>query len=75
MGPIDSIRKLTLLAPLLGALLSANPAASQVLPSETPAKFVPATESFDFVKREIMRAVTFVWFRMCAVSMAPRAIM
>ena len=54
MTPINSIRKMTLLALLLGALLFAYPSASQVLPSETPTRFAPVTESFDFVRREVM---------------------
>ena len=54
MGPMDSMRKMTLLALLCSVLLFAYPVVSQVLPSETPAKFVPATESFDFVRREVM---------------------
>ena len=54
MRPINAICRLIFLAPVLGALLFVRPATSQSLPSETPAKFVPATDSFDFVKREVM---------------------
>jgi uncharacterized protein len=54
---------LTLLVPVLGALLWAEPSAAQTspspspssaLPSETPAKFVPATGSFDYIRRDVM---------------------
>jgi uncharacterized protein len=49
-----------LLSPLLIASLLAPPAAAQTttqpatLPNETPAKFTPATSSFDYVRREVM---------------------
>jgi putative CocE/NonD family hydrolase len=51
---------LTLLAPLFGALAYVQPSAAQAptqypdLPSETPAKFQPATDSFEYVKRDLM---------------------
>src|ERR1700730_551504 len=51
---------LTLLAPLFGALSYVQPSAAQAptqypdLPSETPAKFQPATDSFEYVKRDLM---------------------
>ena len=64
MKPIHCVRMLTLLAPLLGALLfvetlsaqtSAPPSATQAaLPSETPAKFQPVTDSFDYTRRDVM---------------------
>src|SRR2546425_728355 len=64
MKPIHCVRTLTLLAPLLGALLfvetlpaqtSAPPSATQApLPSETPAKFQPVTDSFDYTRRDVM---------------------
>src|SRR2546422_7172451 len=64
MKPIHCVRMLTLLAPLLGALLfvktlpaqtSAPPSATQAaLPSETPAKFQPVTDSFDYIRRDVM---------------------
>ena len=49
-----------LLALTLGALLLVKPSAAQsptqypALPSETPANFQPVTDSFDYVKREVM---------------------
>ena len=60
---VGAVRKLTLLAPMLGALILAAPSAAQTpapgpkypdFPSETPAKFEPVTDSFDYVKREVM---------------------
>ena len=64
MRSTGCVRRLILLAPMLGALffvetLSAQtPAAPRArypaLPSETPAKFEPATDSFDYVKRDVM---------------------
>src|SRR6266566_4148371 len=64
MKPIHCVRMLTLLAPLLGALLfvetlsaqtSAPPPVPQAaLPSETPAKFQPVTDSFDYIRRDAM---------------------
>src|SRR5713226_6503249 len=54
---------LTLFAPALGALLfveasaaqnAPSPAGYPDLPSETPAKFTPATDSFDYMKRDEM---------------------
>src|SRR6266571_3163054 len=64
MKPIHCVRMLTLLAPLLGALLfvktlpaqtSAPPSATQAaLPSETPAQFTPVTDSFDYSRRDVM---------------------
>jgi putative CocE/NonD family hydrolase len=52
-----------LLAPLLGALMlfvapsaaqNAPPPASSGLPSETPAKFQPTNDGFDYTRREVM---------------------
>ena len=54
-----------LLAPAVGALLLMQPVAAQTpqrpaapqypgLPSETPATFEPVTETFDYVKRDVM---------------------
>jgi putative CocE/NonD family hydrolase len=54
-----------LLAPALGALLLMHPVAAQqpqrpappaypALPSETPVTFEPVTDSFDYVKRDVM---------------------
>lgn len=63
MKTIDRVRTLTLLAPLLGALLvfaepsaaqSAPPPASPGLPSETPAKFQPTADGFDYTRRDVM---------------------
>ena len=62
MKPIDRVCTLTLLVPVLGALLLADPSAAQAplppappaLPSETPAQFTPVTDSFDYARREVM---------------------
>src|SRR5712664_3267519 len=62
MKPIDRVRTLTLLVPVLGALLLAEPSVAQApppaappaLPSETPAQFTPVTDSFDYTRREVM---------------------
>src|SRR6266702_3221127 len=62
MKPIHCVRTLTLLAPLLGALLFADASVAQTpatsvpstLPSETPAQFTPVTASFDYARREVM---------------------
>jgi putative CocE/NonD family hydrolase len=62
MKPVNCVRTLTLLAPMLGVLLFAEPSAAQapppsappVLPSETPAKFTPVTDSFDYARRDVM---------------------
>ncbi len=58
---IGRVALLTLLAPMLGALLFVGPFAAQTpepkypaLPSEIPAKFEPVTDSFDYVKRDVM---------------------
>src|SRR6202453_1020342 len=62
MKPIYCVRTLTLLAPVLGVLLFAEPIAAQApppstpaaLPSETPAKLNPVTDSFDYTRRDVM---------------------
>ena len=64
MRPTGFVRRLALLAPVLGALLFADAASAQkaaappgkypALPSETPAKLEPATEGFDHVRRDVM---------------------
>src|SRR6266566_3392316 len=62
MKPMHCVRALTLLAPLLGALLFADASVAQTpatsapstLPSETPAQFTPVTDSFDYSRREVM---------------------
>lgn len=53
---------LKLLVPMLGVLFLVEPSAAQApppsapsaLPSETPAKFTPVTDSFDYTKRDVM---------------------
>ena len=51
---------LILLAPLFGALSFVQPSVAQAptpypdLPSETPANFQPVTDSFEYVKRDVM---------------------
>src|SRR5437899_8410412 len=51
---------LILLAPLFGALSLVQPSAAQApthypdFPSETPANFEPATNTFDYIKRDVM---------------------
>jgi len=63
MTRIRRVSTLVLLAPLLLTLLLVTPAVAQTptppalypnYPSETPAKLVPATDSFDYVRREVM---------------------
>jgi putative CocE/NonD family hydrolase len=62
LKPFDCIRSFILLASMLRALLCALPLAAQTvatpqypsLPSETPAKFEPKTDNFDYVRREVM---------------------
>src|SRR5258708_23452891 len=62
MQPSESVRTIRLLAPVLGALLLADPSVAQApppsapptLPSETPAQFTPVTDSFDYSRREVM---------------------
>jgi len=64
MSPIDRRCAPGILAPLLAALVllpaqplaaaPPRPAGTPGLPSETPAKFVPATDGFDFIRREAM---------------------
>ncbi len=64
MKPIYCLRMLTLLAPMLGPLLFAQPCSAQTaapppaaqatLPGETPAKFEPLTASFDHIRRDVM---------------------
>src|SRR6202158_6220364 len=61
MKPIHCVRRLTLLVPVLGVLLFSRLAVAQApppsvpptLPSETPAQFTPATDSFDYSRREV----------------------
>ena len=62
MKPINSVRTLTLLALLLGALLLSDRSVAQAPPqsapaslsSETPAQFTPTTFGFDHVRRDVM---------------------
>ncbi len=55
MKSVHRVLALLLLAPIFITLLSVEPAAAQAtLPSETPSKFNPVTDSFDYVRREVM---------------------
>jgi uncharacterized protein len=64
MKPNFYVRLLAFLVLMLGGLLFVEPSSAQTaapppashagLPSETPAKFEPATDSFDYIRREIM---------------------
>src|SRR5437667_8695464 len=62
MKPINCLRALTLLTPVLGLLLFAEPIAAQApppstpatLPNETPAQITPVTDSFDYARRDVM---------------------
>src|SRR6267154_1793127 len=62
MKPIHCVRTLTLLAPVLGLLLFAEAIAAQApspstpatLPNETPTHITPVTDSFDYIRREVM---------------------
>jgi len=63
MKPMDRIRLLTLLTAMFGALWCVVPSAAQTtaaepqypaLPSETPARFEPVSDGFDYIKREVM---------------------
>jgi hypothetical protein len=60
---IDRVRTVTQLAVMLGHLTFVEPCVAQsvptpsqsaALPSETPAKFAPVTDSFDYVRRDVM---------------------
>jgi hypothetical protein len=64
MKPIHRVRMPTLFATVLSALLFVESSAAQTvpptrakypdLPSETPARLKPVTDSFDYVKRDVM---------------------
>ena len=63
MKPVDRVSLCSWLAPLLGALLFVELSAAQSappppqypdLPSESPAKFTPTTDTFDYVRRDVM---------------------
>jgi len=65
MKPLQCVRTLTLLAPLFGVLFFAErssaqtppPSAPATLPSEMPSQFTPATDSFDYTRRDVMIAM------------------
>src|SRR5438477_7327082 len=62
MRLIDQIRALLSLAPVLGVLFFAEPIAAQApppsvpatLPNETPEKFTPTNDAFEYVRRDVM---------------------
>lgn len=63
MKPTYSIRRLIWVFPVLGCLVGARQCAAQItptstpasgLPSETPAKFKPVTDTFDYTRRDVM---------------------
>ncbi len=54
MKVIERVRLLALLLLSVAPLAAQAPATYPALPSETPAKFEPATESFDYIKRDVM---------------------
>jgi uncharacterized protein len=62
MKPVNCVRTLTLLVPMLGILLVAGPSVAQApppsapptLPSEAPAQFAPVTDSFDYTRHHVM---------------------
>jgi uncharacterized protein len=54
MKSIHSILTTALLALILAACLPHPAAAQATLPNETPGKLVPATDSFDYVRRDVM---------------------
>src|SRR5437762_3378864 len=62
MKPINCLRALTLLTPVLDLLLFAEPIAAQApppstpatLPNETPAQINPVTDSFNYARRDVM---------------------
>src|SRR5213595_2977541 len=63
MASIYRTRTLILLVAVIGVLAGGAPAARQTqkpaatyqaLPSETPKKFEPATDTFEYVKRDVM---------------------
>jgi putative CocE/NonD family hydrolase len=47
-------RNQKLLSPLIAILFFAYPLLSQTLPNETPAKFTPTNDGFDYTRREVM---------------------
>ncbi|MCU1317151.1 MAG: cocE 3, partial [Candidatus Acidoferrum typicum] len=62
MKPIYCVGALTLLTPVLSVLLFAEPIAAQApqpstpatLANETPAQTTPVTDSFDYIRRDVM---------------------
>src|SRR6266550_3899551 len=62
MKPIHCVRALTSLTPVLGLLLFAEAIAAQApppstpatLPNETPTHITPVTDSFDYLRRDVM---------------------
>src|SRR2546430_2276939 len=62
MRPIHCVRTLTSLPPVLGLLLFAEAIAAQApppstpttLPNETPTQITPVTDSFDYIRRDVM---------------------
>src|SRR2546429_1977843 len=62
MKPIHCVRTLTSLPPVLGLLLFAEAIAAQApppstpptLPNETPTQITPVTDSFDYLRRDVM---------------------
>ena len=67
MNLVDRVRARAMRVAALAAVLFAAPLAAQTgspppaqypaLPSETPSKFTPVTDSFDYVKRDVMIAM------------------
>ncbi len=53
-GAIAAIAVALLSRPAVQAQVKAQPPAAPNLPSETPAKFTPVTDSFDHVRRDVM---------------------
>src|SRR5260370_35790305 len=62
MKTLCYVRALTLLVPILAALMLTDPSVAQApppavaatLPSETPAQFKPGTDNFDYARRDVM---------------------
>src|SRR5437660_363742 len=69
MKPINCLRALTLLTPVLDLLLFAEPIAAQApppstpatLPNETPAQLNPVTDSFNYARRDVMIPMVDGW--------------
>ena len=63
MNLIVRVHTLNLLVPVLGCLVLVEPCVAQdvaapaqpsTFPNETPAKFTPVTDSFDYTRRDVM---------------------